>query len=362
MKEKLRKMRALVVASSNGAFEERLVPRPIAGSGEVLVRISASGANPLDVKVRAGAASHARHPLPAILGLDLAGIVAAVGSGVTAFKLGDEVFGMTGGVGGIQGSLAEYAAVDARLLAKKPGNITMRQAAAVPLVFITAWEGIVDRARVAAGEKVLVHGGAGGVGHMAVQIATALGAEVFATGSAANFGYLRSIGATPIDYRTETVGAYVTRHTAGRGFDVIYDTGGGAVLDASFAAVRRFGHVVSCLGWGTHALAPLSFRAASYSGVFTLLPLLTGEGREHHGEIMAQAARMIEVGELTPKLDPRSFDFTSVTDAYEALQSQSASGKIVVDVLSPDHGEDLLDEALEETFPASDPITPATSR
>lgn len=353
------KMRALIVATSQGGFEERLVARPSAGSGEVLVRIAASGINPLDTKIRAGAAAHARHPFPAVLGLDLAGTVVAVGSGVTAFKPGDEVFGMTGGVGGIQGSLAQFAAVDARLLALKPRNLSMREAAAVPLVFITAWEGLVDRAALRAGQRVLVHGGSGGVGHMAVQVAKAHGAEVFATGSAASADYLCSIGAVPIDYRSETVDAYVTRCTEGKGFDLVYDTGGGAILDASFVAVRRFGHVVSCLGWGNHALAPLSFRAASYSGVFTLLPLLTGEGRDRHGEIMTEAARLIEAGKLKPRLDPRSFKLSSAADAHEAVQSQTAKGKVVVDVASAD---DLLDEALEETFPASDPISPAAPR
>ena len=164
--------------------------------------------------------------------------------------------------------------MDATLLALKPATLDMRQAAALPLVSITAWEGLVDRARLQAGQRrVLVHGGAGGVGHVAVQIAKALGAQVFATGSAADQATIRSLGATPIDYRAQTLEQYVAEHTAGQGFDVVYDTVGGATLDASFVAVRRFGQVVSCLGWGTHALAPLSFRAASYSGVFTLLPL-----------------------------------------------------------------------------------------
>lgn len=356
------KMRALIVSASQGPFEERSIARPVAGRGEVLVRIAASGINPLDTKIRAGSAAHARHPLPAILGLDLAGTVASVGPDVTIFKPGDEVFGMTGGVGGIQGSLAQYAAVDMRLLALKPRKLSMREAAAVPLVFITAWEGLVDRAGIAAGQKVLVHGGAGGVGHMAVQIAKAFGAEVFATASATSAEYLRAMGVTPIDYRSMGVDAYVANYTGGKGFDLVYDTAGGPMLDASFAAVRRFGHVVSCLGWGIHALAPLSFRAASYSGVFTLLPLLTGEGREHHGEIMAEAAKLLEAGKLRPKLDPRTFDLASAADAHALVGSQSAKGKVVVDVPPAASGEDLLDEALEETFPASDPISPAIPR
>jgi NADPH:quinone reductase len=129
-----------------------------------------------------------------------------------------------------------------------------------------------------------------------------------------------------------SVERYVAQHSGGRGFDIVYDTAGGATLDASFQAVRRFGHVVSSLGWGTHALAPLSFRAATYSGVFTLLPMLTGEGREHHGEILREATRLVEVGKLVPRLDPRSFTFGTVGEAYQALKTGPAAGKLVVDV------------------------------
>lgn len=100
---------------------------------------------------------------------------------------------------------------------------------------------------------------------------------------------------------------YVAKHSAGKGFDVVYDTVGGAGLDTAFKAVGRFGHVVSCLGWGTHALAPLSFKSATYSGVFTLIPLLTGEGREHHGDIMREATNLVEAGTVSPRVDPRRF-------------------------------------------------------
>jgi NADPH2:quinone reductase len=125
---------------------------------------------------------------------------------------------------------------------------------------------------------------------------------------------------------------YVAAHTAGRGFDVVYDTAGGASLDASFKAVARFGHVVSSLGWGTHALAPLSFRAASYSGVFTLLPLLTGEGKAHHGDILREATRLAESGKLKPIVDSRQFDLDSVGDAYALIENREAQGKVVVSI------------------------------
>ena len=166
-----------------------------------MVRIKASAVNPLDLKIAKGQAAHARHPLPAILGIDLAGVVESVGAGVTSFKPGVEVYGMTGGVGGLQGSLAEFVAADARLLAPKPKNLGMREVAALPLIFITAWEGLVDRAHVGSGQKVLVHGGAGGVGHIAVQLARAFGAGVFATGSRKDKTYIEKLGATFIDYR-----------------------------------------------------------------------------------------------------------------------------------------------------------------
>jgi NADPH:quinone reductase len=325
-------MRVLIIDHVGAPFRFSDVKRPTPAAGEVLVRIKASGVNPLDVKIRAGAAAHAKHPLPAILGMDLAGVVEELGPGVSGFGRGDEVYGMTGGVGGHQGSLAEFAAVDARLLARKPAKLSMREAAVLPLIFITAWEGLVDRARVTAGQKVLVQGGAGGVGHIAVQIAKAFGAKVFATASTAKRPIIERLGAVPIDYGEESVEHYVSKHTGGDGFDIVFDTGGGAILDASFKAVKRFGHVVSALGWGTHSLAPLSFRGGSYSGIFTLLPLLTGIGREHHGEIMREATRLADAGKLVPVIDPRHFTLDTAAEAHAAIEQANAEGKLVIDV------------------------------
>jgi NADPH2:quinone reductase len=328
-----------VLAEAKGeplALAQASTPRP--GQGEVLVRVVASGVNPLDTKILAGTADHARQPLPAILGLDMAGIVVVAGEGVTRFQPGDEVFGMAGGVGGNPGSLAEYMVADVRLLARKPDNLSMREAAVLPLVFITAWEGLVDRAAVRAGQHVLVRGGAGGVGQMVLQIARARGAVISATGSPPARTAIERLGAQYVS-GSEPPADVVARLTDGRGFDIVFDTAGGASLDASFSMVRRFGHVVSALGWGTHALAPLSFRAASYSGIFTLLPLLTGEGRAHHGAILEEAVKLAEAGELTPALDPRHFTLDTARDAYRAIETGTARGKIVVDV-----GEEAVHE------------------
>ncbi|GLO29177.1 hypothetical protein PPUN12996_12330 [Pseudomonas putida] len=242
---------------------------------------------------------------------------------------------MAGGIGGAQGTMAEYIAVDARLIAAKPHTLGMHEAAALPLVFITAWEGLVDRANVRAGHTVLVHGGAGGVGQMAIQLAKARGAKVCATGSAGSLDFIRSLGATAIDYQAQSVESYVEQHTAGAGFDIVYDTVGGSTLDASFKAVKPYtGHVVSCLGWGEHSLAPLSFRSATYSGVFTLAPLLTGQGREHHGAILREAAKLADAGQLTIRVDRQRFALDEVNDAFRQVAEGRAKGKTIIQLLS----------------------------
>ena len=137
-----------LVEKEGGEFRETEQPRPAPGTNQVLVKIAASGVNPLDIKIRAGKAMHAKQPFPAVLGVEMAGVVEETGSGVTAFSRGDEVYGMVGGVGGWQGTLAEFITADADLLAHKPKNLSMREAAVLPLSVSTAWEGLVDRKSV----------------------------------------------------------------------------------------------------------------------------------------------------------------------------------------------------------------------
>lgn len=322
-------MNAYVVETANGPFREVEMPTPPPKDGQVLVRICASGINPLDTKIRAGEAGHAKQPLPAVLGLDMAGIVETIGPGVTAFHVGDEVFGMVGGIGGLQGTLADFIVADAALLGSKPKALTMRQAAALPLGTITAWEGLVDRAAVRSGQTVLIHAGAGGVGYAAVQIALAYGAKVYATVSDDKRAIVEERGAIAI-HRQTPVEQYVADHTGGAGFDIVYDTVGGAVLDASFLAVKRYtGHVVSSLGWGTHSLAPLSFRAATYSGVFTLIPLLTGANRSNHGRILREASKLADRDQLKPLLAEQQFERTDLAAAFDQV-AKGSNGKVVI--------------------------------
>jgi NADPH2:quinone reductase len=247
-------MRVLVLEAANGPLVSRHLPRPVPGPGQLLVEIAASGVNPLDTKIRAGAAAHAKHPLPAVLGMDLAGVVRAVGAGVDRFRVGDEVYGMTGGVGGLQGSLAEYAAVDARTCwPASPANLSMREAAALPLVGDHRLGGPgrpgphPRRARPGAGarrrRRRRPRGRADRQG---------LGARVFATGTRRrrlDTGP-RASAPTPIDYATTQPWTTTWRqHTGGEGFDVIYDTVGGATLDASFRAARKLGRPRGELRW-----------------------------------------------------------------------------------------------------------------
>ncbi|NBI45480.1 zinc-dependent alcohol dehydrogenase family protein [Burkholderia sp. ISTR5] len=322
-------MRAWIVDAPDAPFREIELPIPEPRAGEVLVRVEASGVNPLDTKIRAGSAAHARHPLPAVLGIDLAGSVERVGEGVSGFAPGDAVWGAAGGVGGIGGSMAQWVAVDARLLARQPTGLSMREAAALPLAAITAWEGLVDNARVQAGESVLVIGAAGGVGHVATQLALARGARVFRVASERDAGYLRSLGAHFVD-RAAAVETWVDEHTGGRGFDVVYDSVG--ALDAAFQAVRPFGRVTSALGWGTVSLAPLSLRSAQYAGVFTLRPLLTGQGREAHGQILVKTAALVEAGRLSPRLEPRRFAIDQADAAHARVREGQARGKVVLEL------------------------------
>jgi len=153
------------------------------------------------------------------------------------------------------------------------------------------------------------------------------------TGSAGKKSIIEAYGAIAIDFNRMSVAEYVKEYTSEEGFDVIFDTIGGDTLDASFKALKIYeGHLVSILGWGTHSLAPLSFRGATYSGVFTLLPLITGKNRSHHGEILKEAARLAEAGKLKPLLDTISYNMETITDAYHAMEQKTNQGKVVISI------------------------------
>lgn len=328
-------MKAMTLSAygPEASFTETEQPRPVAGPGRVLVRVKATSVNTIDTMIKDMGKDLPLSPeLPAVLGMDFAGIVEEVGNGVTGYAVGDEVYGCAGGLADLQGALAEFIPADARLIAKKPESLSMREAAALPLVGITAWEGL-ERAGVAPGQKVLVQGGAGGVGHIAVQLARHLGAEVSSTGTGAGqLEVIEGYGARPIDFKSEEINAYVESHTGGAGFDVVFDTVGGANLPNSFAAAALNAHVVTTVALSEIDLAPAHFKGLSLHIVFMLLPMLHDVRREVHGRILANLASLVDDGAVKPLLDGRSFTLVQVGDAYARLQGGQAMGKVVVEV------------------------------
>ena len=313
-------------------FEAAEVDQPEIKPGHVLVKIAASSVNTVDTMIRNMGKDLPLSPdTPAILGMDFAGTVESVGDGVTEYSVGDEVYGCAGGLADLPGTLAEYIVADAKLVALKPKSISMREAAALPLVAITAYEGLT-RAGVKAGQKVLVHGGSGGVGHIAVQLAKHFGADVYSTGGGEKqLALIESLGATGINYKTETVADYVAKHTDGAGFDVVYDSVGGANLLNSFEAAALNGHVATTVSMCELDLTQAHFKGLSLHVVFMLIPMLHNFKREEHAAILSDLSKIVESGGLKPVLDDSQFSLEEVGKAYARLESGQAMGKVVIE-------------------------------
>lgn len=326
-------MRAWVIESFGGpeTFHRAELPRPEPGPGEVSIRVAATSVNPVDCKVRRGEIPGLSPAFPAVLHGDVAGTVEAVGAGVEGLEPGDEVYGCVGGYGPTPGVLAELAVADARLIARKPRSLPLADAAALPLVALTAAEGYW-KAPVGAGDRVLVHGGTGGVGHLALQLAKARGATVTATcGSPVKLEIAASLGADhTVNHREEEPESYVGRLTGGKGFDVVFDTVGGEVLERSLSAAKLNGTVVTVLARGTHDLAAAHARAVSLAVVFMLIPILHGVERERHGAVLAEIADLVDAGRLRPLIDERRFGFDDIGEAHRHLESGRAVGKVLV--------------------------------
>jgi len=320
-------------------FEKAEVPTPDLQPHEVLIRVAATSVNPIDCKIRRGERPKVAPELPGILHGDVSGVVEKVGDAVTRFQPGDGVYGMVGGLKGMPGALADFVAADSAQLARKPKTLNFAGSAALPLVTITAWEGLHDRARIAAGQTTLIHAGTGGVGHVALQIARAAGAKVATTVSnlekATVVREMCCYEIEAVNYREESVEAYTERLTKGAGFDVVFDTVGGDNLANSFAAVRRHGQVINILSMAEHDLTPMHLKGLSLHVVFMLIPLLTGQGRTRHGEILEEAARLVDADQLTPLIDSEH-TFDRAGDAHRRAESGQQVGKVVL--VHPDFG------------------------
>lgn len=328
-------MKAMVIRDfgSSDVFEPTELPIPELKAGHVLVRIAATSVNTVDTMIRTMGKELPISPEPpAVLGMDFAGVIEAIGENVNGFNVGDEVYGCAGGLGELQGTLAEYMVADAQLIAHKPKNLSMAEAAAMPLVGITAYEGLM-RAGIKQGQQVLVHGGAGGVGHIALQLAQHFGADVYATaGTNEQLALIETLGATSINYKTESVADYVAQYTHGTGFDIVFDSVGAENMLNSFEAAKLNGQIASTVSLVSLDLSMAHFKGLSLHVVFMLLPMIYNQGRADHGKILAALTQIAELGALKPVLDEHSFSLSEVAQAHDRLSSGQAIGKVVVEV------------------------------
>lgn len=331
-------MKAILMAAPGSPEVLNLtdVPAPrISADTELLVRLKAAGVNPIDTKLRAKGTYYPDR-MPAILGCDGAGVVEAVGSGVSRFKPGDAVYFCNGGIGGHPGNYAEYAVVDERFAARKPASLDFNQAAAVPLVLITAWEALYDRARMATGQTVLIHAGAGGVGHIAIQLAKAAGCRVLATvGSADKAAFARALGADEaiLYHETDFVQA-VLALTGGQGADIVFDTVGGTTFQASFAAARPYGDLVTLLQPGPETDWKIArLRNLRVSQELMLSPMLYGwvDARRHQAWILEQCANLFDAKKLRIHVE-RVLPLADAAQAHRLIESGGMTGKLVLSI------------------------------
>jgi len=327
-------MKGLLIKAygENAVFEVSEMEKPKVKTGHILVKIAASSVNTVDTMIRKMGKDLPLSPdTPAILGMDFAGTIEEVGEGVDGYAVGDEVYGCAGGLADLPGTLADYIVADSNLLAHKPKNLTMREAAALPLVAITAYEGLI-RAGIKEGQKVLVHGGTGGVGHVALQLAKHFGADVYSTGGGEKqMAIIKGFGATPINYKTEAVEDYVNKYTGGAGFDLVYDSVGATNLINSFNATALNGHVATTVSLCELDLSIAHFKGLSLHVVFMLIPMFYNHKQDEHAKILKNVTQIVEAGALKPLLDEERFSLVEAGKAHARLESGLAIGKVVVE-------------------------------
>lgn len=328
-------MKAMIIKDFGSAdvFEEAEIPKPVIKQGHVLIKIEACSVNPVDTMIRSMGKELPISPEPpAVLGMDFSGTIEDVSEDVDSFSVGDEVYGCAGGLMELQGSLAEYIVADAQLIALKPKNLSMREAAALPLVGITAYEGL-HRAGISINQKVLVHGGAGGVGHIAAQLATYYGADAYATGgNTQSLEYIEQLGVKAINYKNESVKDYVDTYTQGDGFDIIFDSVGGENLLQSFEASKLNGQIATTVSLVEIDLSSAHFKGLSLHVVFMLIPMIYDHNRQAHGIILQDLAKIVEEGGIKPIIDDHHYSLDQVNLAHKHLESGEAMGKIVISI------------------------------
>ena len=329
-------MRAILMNEPGGpeVLNPGEIPAPeIETESQMRVRLQAAGVNPVDTKLRARGTYYPDR-LPAILGCDGAGVVEAVGPAVTRFRPGDAVFFCHGGIGQPPGTYAQYAVIEEDFAARKPNHASFAEAAAAPLVCIVAWEALHDRARIHAHQRVLVHAGAGGVGHIAIQLAKAADCEVVTTvGSGAQAAFVSELGADHIiNYKETDPVESILEWTEGKGVDAAVDTVGGETFEKTFPAVRPYGDLVTLLQPSPETDWKIArLRNLRISLELMLSPMYFGwrEAQRHQAHILEQCAGLMESKKLRVALS-REFPMEAAADAHRLLEAGGMTGKIAL--------------------------------
>jgi len=329
-------MKAILMSALGGPevlqYQEVAEPQ-ISTPTQIKVRVHAAGVNPVDTKIRSRGLFYGVEP-PAILGCDGAGEIVEVGPEVTRFQVGDTVWYCHGGLGREPGSYAEYRVMDQVEAEFRPTGLNYPQSAAAPLVLLTAWEALCDRARLRPGQRVLVHAGAGGVGHVAIQLAKLHGAEVMTTvSSPEKAAFCKQLGADAwVNYRTQDLAEAVIDWTHGRGVDVVLDTVGGQTFRDSIQLLAPYGTLVTLLDPGLDWDIKTA-RTHNLSIAFTLMltPMLLDlpEAREHQGEILRRCGEWMTEGRLRVEVG-QTLPLRDAAQAHRLIEQGHTQGKIVL--------------------------------
>ena len=326
-------MRAMVLHQHGGPEELQLaeVASPQPGETELLVEVHATSVNPVDAKIRRG--SSVKRAFPLTLGFDVSGVVVGRGSRAHRFAAGDEVFGCPHLFRA--GANADYVLLDDRVAARKPATVDHATAAALPLVGLTAWQSLHDRARISAGQTLLIHAGAGGVGHIAVQLGRLAGCRVITTaGRPDSLAFCRDVlrADEVIDYTQVDFVARVNELTGGRGVPVVFDTVGGEVFRRSVDCVAPLGQLVTILGDHAGDRGPvLLYRSITVHHEFMGARLANEVDPAHQGTVLTGLAQLVDQGLLRPHVSAR-FPLAQLADAHRQIDTGRTIGKVAVEV------------------------------
>ncbi len=304
----------------------------ITQSTQLKIKLQAAGVNPVDTKIRRNGVFY-NNTLPAILGCDGAGVVVETGPEVSQFKIGDEVWFCHGGLGREPGNYAEYTVIDQRWVSLKPKTFSFSEAASSPLVLITAWGALFDRGNLQSGQTVLIHAGAGGVGHVAIQLAKLKGARVITTVSSEQKAeFVKNLGADEvINYKQDDFAKAVMNLTDGQGADLVFDTVSPAVFKDSIPITAHFGRLITLLDPGELNLSEARMRNLLIGFELMLTPMLRDlhKARDRHIDILNQCADYADKGRLKPHIS-KQLSLQEAAVAHQLIEAGHTIGKIVL--------------------------------